>query len=46
MIDGLYVREGLGTARPSNVDGYRLLDTYVSLHVAAFGHGDGSHEPA
>ncbi len=42
MIDGLYVREGLGTARPVSVDGYRLLDTYVSLYLSVFGHdGDG-----
>ena len=46
MIDGLYVREGLRTARPASVDGYRLLDTYVSLHVDAIGAGKAPTEQA
>ncbi|TPW31280.1 choline-binding transcriptional repressor BetI [Pararhizobium mangrovi] len=35
LIDGLYVREGLGTARMADSDAYRLLDSYVSLQIAA-----------
>jgi len=35
MIDGLYVREGLGTARVADIDGYKLLDGYVGLQLAA-----------
>jgi len=35
LIDGLYVREGLGTVRLPELDGYRLLDGYVELQIEA-----------
>lgn len=36
MIDGLYVREGLGTATMAEIDAFKLLDTYVTLQVRAY----------
>lgn len=35
MIDGLYVREGLGTASVADIDGFKLLDNYVTQQLAA-----------
>lgn len=34
-IDGLYVREGLGTGTMDRIDGFRLLDSYVSMRIVA-----------
>ncbi|MGN6549447.1 MAG: transcriptional regulator BetI [Pararhizobium sp.] len=42
MIDGLYVREGLGTAGISTVDGYRLLDTYVTEQLSSAARAAGN----
>lgn len=36
-IDGIYLREGLGTADMEQIDGFRLLDGYVSMRIAALG---------